>query len=190
MRLFYHGAAYDRAVLKHILKIYKVTVMHMLSVIIAVMEMYYTFAVRLYNILRQQYPLGYIAADLACHIVTLNAVDGRIFIGIFLLCFFVVALDKRKYLIVGSVGGTHHVTGIAITYITLCGLVSAVLHKLGLDKLLYFLDRKCPADILAVMLYYSRNGMHLLRYKFRLSFRRLVGFGYSVFNFLRLKYCL
>ena len=45
MWLFYHDLAYDSAVLEHILKIYKTAVVHMLSEIIGVVEMYQTFFV-------------------------------------------------------------------------------------------------------------------------------------------------
>ena len=42
----------------------------------------------------QQQAVGQVLRDLTCHIVTLDAVDSRVFVGVFLLDFFVVALDQ------------------------------------------------------------------------------------------------
>ena len=94
MRFFNKSTAYNSTVLQHIFKVYKIAVVHVLSKIIRVVEVNYTLLVRLNNIRRQKYTLGYILAYLACHIVALNAVYGGIFIGIFLLYFLVVTFDK------------------------------------------------------------------------------------------------
>ena len=80
MRLLNQSSADNRAVLKHIFKIYKVAVMHMLSKIISVMEMNYSLLMRFYNIRREQNTLCYILTDFARHIVALNAVYGRVFV--------------------------------------------------------------------------------------------------------------
>ena len=45
MRLFYICAAYNCTVLKHILKIYKVAVMHMLCKIVCIVEMTYAIPI-------------------------------------------------------------------------------------------------------------------------------------------------
>ena len=189
MRLFNHGTADNSAVLKHILKIDKVTVVHMLSIIVAVVEMDYTVTVRLDNLIRQLSTLGIIPADLACHIVTLNAVDGGVFIGIFLLCFLVIALNKRQYLVVGGVGGTHYVSGVTVANIPLGGFVSSVLHELSLNQFLNFLNRQGSADTRAVIFNNGGNSMNLFGNKLRLSLGCKISLGNGVFNFNRFKNC-
>ena len=47
-----------------------------------------------HNIRRKQNPFGNVFADLPGHVVPLYTVDRRIFVGIFLLDFLIVALDK------------------------------------------------------------------------------------------------
>ena len=94
MRLFDIRSAYNRAVLQHVFEIDEVAVMHVLSKIIGVVEVNDTCFVRGDDVFRQQNTLGYVLADFARHIVSLNAVDGRVFVGIFLFDFLVVALDK------------------------------------------------------------------------------------------------
>ena len=68
--------------------------MHMLCKIISVVEMYDSLLVSLHNIIIKQKSLGDILADLACHIVSLYAVHGRVLIGVFLLYFLVITFDK------------------------------------------------------------------------------------------------
>ena len=94
VRLFYHGAGYYGAVIEHILKVYKVAVVHMLGKIIRIVKMDYTLLVSLHYFLRQQNAVCDILADLARHIIALHAVYGGVFIGVFLLYLFVVAFDK------------------------------------------------------------------------------------------------
>ena len=66
----------------------------MLGKVIRIMEMNDTLFVGSYNICGKQNPLGNIFADLAGHIVTLDTVDRRVLVGVFLLDFLIVALDK------------------------------------------------------------------------------------------------
>ena len=94
MRLFYHCAADDGAVLEHVLKVDKVTVVHVLSIVVGIVEMNDTVFMSLDNIGWQKNSLGKVFGHLACHIVTLNTVDSGVFVGIFLLYLFVVALNK------------------------------------------------------------------------------------------------
>ena len=75
----------------------------MLSEIVGVVEVDKAFLVSLYYILGKKDSLGQILADFARHIVTLNRVYGRVLIGVFLLNLFVIALDKRQYLVVGGI---------------------------------------------------------------------------------------
>ena len=94
MRFLYHCSADDRSVLEHIFQIDKITVMHMLRIIIRIMKMDDTLFIRFDNIFRQKHSLRQVTADLSCHIISLHAVDRRIFIGIFLFDIFVIALNK------------------------------------------------------------------------------------------------
>ena len=64
----------------------------MLGKIIGVMEMDNAFLVSLHHFLGKQKPLGNVLADLTGHIVPLDAVHYRVFIGIFLEDFLVIAL--------------------------------------------------------------------------------------------------
>ena len=80
MRLLDKCLTYDSAVLEHVLQIDQVTVVHMLSEIVGIMEMDYSLFVRLDYFLRKKYSRCYVTADLARHVIALYAVDSRIFI--------------------------------------------------------------------------------------------------------------
>ncbi len=90
-----HRFADDRSVLQHIFQIDKTAIVHMLRKVIRIMKMDNSLLVRIYNIFRQQKPFCDILAYLACHIISLHAVHGWIFIGIFLFYLFIIALKKR-----------------------------------------------------------------------------------------------
>ena len=94
MRLLNISTADNSTVLKHILKVNKVAVVHMLSKIVSIVEMDKTSFVSINNIGLLKNTLGNILTNLTCHIVTLNAVYGRILVRVFLLNFLVIALDK------------------------------------------------------------------------------------------------
>ena len=94
MGFFNISSADNSTVLKHIFKVNKVAVMHMLSEIVSIVEMDNTLLVSLNNIGFQQNTLSNILTNLTCHIVTLNAVNGGVFIGVFLFYFLIVALNK------------------------------------------------------------------------------------------------
>ena len=160
--LFNKSLADNSAVLEHILQIYKVTVVHMLSKIIRIMEVDYALLVSFYNILREQQSLCKVTADLACHIVTLNAVDCRVLVGVFLLDLFIAALDKGKYLIVGSVGFTDKGTGIAISYISSCQLKSALCHKLIFHHILDLLHGYGSVHLIALIFNVIGNVLYFL----------------------------
>ncbi len=95
VRLFNQRVTYNSTVLKHILKIYKVAIVHMLSKVVCIVKVNNALLVSLDNIRRQKHSLCKVTAYLACHIITLNAVYGRIFIRIFLFNLFIVAFNKR-----------------------------------------------------------------------------------------------
>ena len=153
MRFFNHCIGNNRTVLEHILKIYEVAVMHMLCEIIGIMEVNNAVLVSLDNILRKKNSLCNILRHFACHIITLNGIYRRIFIGVFLLNFLVIALYKRENLIIGCICLTNERTGITVLNITLCYLKCALRHNLILDNILNFLYRKCTIRLSDFELY-------------------------------------
>ena len=94
MGLLYHSTADNRSVLEHILEVDKITVMHMLSEVIRIVEVDETLLVCLNYDLGKKYSFGNILGDLTCHIVTLHAVDRRILVGVLLLYFLVITFYK------------------------------------------------------------------------------------------------
>ena len=140
MRFFDERAAYDRAVLKHILEVYEVAVMHMLSEIIGVVEMDYAGFVRVDDLFGQKNPLGDVLAHFARHIIPLNAVHGRVFVGVLLLYLFVVTFDKAENLLVGGVGFSDELTGITISYIFSRHVERLEIHDLVFHDILNLFD--------------------------------------------------
>jgi hypothetical protein len=140
MRLFYHCVRNNCAVLKHIFKVYKVAVVHMLGKIVGVVEMDNALLVGLNNILRQQDALCNVLADLACHVVALDAVHGGVLVGVFLLYFLVVALNEGEYLVIRGVGLTDKRAGVAVFDVALCHGKCALFHDAVFDQLLNFLN--------------------------------------------------
>ena len=94
MRRFNHCTADNCAVLKHILKVNKVTVMHVLCKIVSIMEVDKTLLVSLNDFGSQEDSLCNVLTYLTCHIVTLNAVNCGVLIGVLLLNLLVIALNK------------------------------------------------------------------------------------------------
>ena len=72
MWLFNHCAANNCTILKHVFKVYKVAVMHMLCEVVGIMEVDYTLVMRLHNILGEQHSASDVLGYLACHVVTLS----------------------------------------------------------------------------------------------------------------------
>ena len=68
--------------------------MHMLGKIIRIVEMNDSLFMSLDHFLGQQKTVGNILAHRSCHVVSLNTVDHRIFIGILLKHFLVAALNQ------------------------------------------------------------------------------------------------
>ena len=103
------------------------------------------FLMRLHNIFRQQKPLGNIFADLAGHIIPLHAVHGRIFVGIFLFDFLIVAFDQAEDLFVRGIGFSHQCTFIAVGNIISGNVKGPLVHNLIFHKILnLFYGQRAP----------------------------------------------
>ena len=131
-----HRAGDDRSVLQHILKVNKIAVVHVLRVVVGIVEVNDTLFVCLNDILGKEQTRCNVAAYLTCHIVALNAVDSGVFVRVLLLCLFVAALDQAQNLFIGGIGATHKGSGVAVSNILFCYLVSSVCHDLRLDQIL------------------------------------------------------
>ena len=140
MRTLDKSACDNRTVLKHILEIYQIAVMHMLCEIVGIVEMDYALVVCINDFLGKKDSVCDITGNLTRHIVALGGVYNRVFIGIFLLDFFVIAFDKRKDLVVGGVAFTNQRTDVAIGDIVLCNLKSTVRHDLLFHQVLNFFN--------------------------------------------------
>ena len=68
--------------------------MHVLGVVVGIVEVDDALLMRLDDLRGEQHAHGQILADLAGHIVTLYAVNCRVFVGVFLFYFFVVKLKQ------------------------------------------------------------------------------------------------
>ena len=91
----------------------------------------------IHNLLRQQKTHRQIFTDLPRHIIALSRVDAGIFIGIFLIDLFVVALNERQDLTVRRIGFSGDLTLVTVTHILLCDLITAFLHDSDLYHILY-----------------------------------------------------
>ena len=161
MRFFNHRFGNDRAVLEHVLQIHKVTVVHMLGEIVGVVEVDNPLFVRFDNVFGKQNTFREVFAHLARHIVTLHGVDRRVFIGIFLFDFFVVALNQRQNLIVRRVGGTRQVARKAIADIAFCRFRRILIDDMGFDEFLDFFHGKRAVHFFAVIFNDIRNVVNL-----------------------------
>ena len=99
--------------------------------------------------LRQQNTVGDVAGHLACHIVALGGVDNRVFIGVLLFSFFVITFNQAQDLIIGGVGLTNQVTGVAISNIRFCHLECTVCHNMMLHHILHFFHDGRATEFLA-----------------------------------------
>ena len=105
MRLLDEGAGDDGAVLQHVIKVDQIAVVHVLGIVVGIVEVDDALLMRLDDLRGEQHAHGQILADLAGHIVTLYAVDGRVLVGVLLLDFLVVALDEGEDLVIRRVVG-------------------------------------------------------------------------------------
>ena len=130
MRFFYHNPIYICAVLKHILKVYKVTVMKcILSKVICIMEMNYSFIVSLNYIFGKQKSSSYICACNTCKIVTLSGYNSCVLIGVFCIPIFAFTINEFFNRLVCGVSLTNKSTLISIYDINFCKLKVTKLHK-------------------------------------------------------------
>ena len=161
MGLLNQRAGDDGTILQHILQVDQVAVVHVLGEIVGVVEVDDAGLMGFDDLLGQQNASGDVLGDLAGHIVALDGVDCRILVGVFLLDFFVVALDEGEDLVVRGVGLADQSPGIAVGDIELGDFESAVGHDLGLDKVLNLFDGQGPPDLLGDELHAFRDAADL-----------------------------
>ena len=81
-----------------------------------------------------------VLAHFARHIIPLNAVHGRVFVGVLLLYLFVVTFDKAENLLVGGVGFSDELTGITVSYIFSRHVERLEIHDLVFHDILNLFD--------------------------------------------------
>ena len=158
----------------------------MLCKIVRIVEVNNTFLISLNNISRQKHSSCKVTTDLTGHIVTLNAVDGRVLIWIFLLYFLVIALDKRKNSVIGSICLTNKRTIVAVTHISSCKLKRTLCHELILNHILNFFNGHCSPDFVALIFNIVGNILNLFVCK-ELVFPRTVCFFNGINNFFNVE---
>ena len=173
VRLFNQSAADDRAVLQHIVQIDEVAVVHVLGVVVGIVEVDDALLMRLDDLRGEQHAHGQILADLAGHIVTLYAVDGRVLVGVLLLDFLVVALDEGEDLVVRRVVGALEALHVAIGDVPAGNLIRAGGHDGVLDDVLDLLDVHRVAAGIADLL-------HMIADLDDLLLRQALGIGYDL----------
>ena len=183
MRLLDLRAGDHGAVLQHILQVDQIAVVHVLREVVHVVKVDQSLLVRFDDLRRQQQPPGDVLGDFAGHVVALNAVDGRILVGILLLDLLVVALDQAQDLVVGGVGLPDQVAHIPVGDVLLGDFKSALLHDPGLDDILNLLDRQRPVERLADAGDILADRLYLLRSQRVLEFHSLVGLRHGSQNF-------
>ena len=161
MRLLDHGLGDDRAVLEHILKIDQAAVMHMLCKIVGVVEVDNSFLMRANHLIRKKKSSRQVTADFAGHIITLNAVDRRILIGILLLHFLVAAFNQAEDLVVGRIGLAYERMLVTIGDILSRHLIASGTHNAVLDHILDLLDIGCACKALAVVFNFALDVLDL-----------------------------
>ena len=173
VRLFNQSAADDRAVLQHIVQIDEVAVVHVLGVVVGIVEVDDALLMRLDDLRGEQHAHGQILADLAGHVVTLYAVDGRVLVGVLLLDFLVVALDEGEDLVVRRVMGALEALHVAIGDVPAGNLIRAGGHDGILDDVLDLLDVHRVAAGIADLL-------HMIADLDDLLLRQALGIGYDL----------
>ena len=136
VRLLNQRFADHSAILQHILQVDQITVVFFLCKIIRIMEMNDSLLMRFHDLLRQKHTSGQILADLSGHVIPLRRVDHRIFIGIFLIYFFIDVLDQRQDPVVCGIGLSGQFSFITIPHIFLRHLVASHLHDAGFHQIL------------------------------------------------------
>ena len=177
MRLLNQGAGNDGTVLQHIFQIYQVAVVHMLRIVVRVVEVDDTGLVGGHDLLGQEDAAGDVLGDFACHVVTLDSVDGGVLVGVLLLDLFVVALDQAQDPVIGGVGLTQQAAGVAVGDILLGHLESAVSHDGLLHQVLNFLNRGAASHFLAGNGHALGNAGNLQRGHANLLLYGFIGLG-------------
>ena len=177
----------DRAVLKHIVKIDKIAVVHVLRKVIRVMEVNKTLIVSLHNILWQKLALNKIFGNLTGHIVTLYGNNSRILIGILLFNFFVVALYQRKDLIVCCIFLASLVLYVSVDNVLASHLKVIKGHQLILDKILDFFYRNGVSGFHTLVSHIKCSKTDLTVSKALLSANLSVCLSNSILNFIDVK---
>ena len=177
----------DRAVLKHIVKIDKIAVVHVLRKVIRVMEVNETLIVSLHNILWQKLALNKIFGNLTGHIVTLYGNNSRILIGILLFNFFVVALYQRKDLIVCCIFLASLVLYVSVDNVLASHLKVIKGHQLILDKILDFFYRNGVSGFHTLVSHIKCSKTDLTVSKALLSANLSVCLSNSILNFIDVK---
>ena len=152
MGLLDHGLADDCSVLEHVLKVDEITVVHVLCIVVCIVEVNDAFLVRIDDLLRKQQTGRDVPADFTGHIVSLNAVDYGVLVGVLLLDLLIIALNEAEDPVVGSVCLSDKGSLIAVTDIFLCDLEGTVCHDLVLDHILDFLNRCGSVELVAFVL--------------------------------------
>ena len=173
MRLLDEGAGDDGAVLQHVIKVDQIAVVHVLGIVVGIVEVDDALLMRLDDLRRQQHTHRQVLADLAGHIVALDAVDGRVFVGVLLLDLLVVALDQREDLVIGRVVGALEALDIAVGDIAARDLVGPGRHNGVLHKVLNLLNIHGVAAVIADLL-------HMVADLDDLLLRQALGFGYDL----------
>ena len=173
MRLLDEGAGDDGAVLQHVIKVDQIAVVHVLGIVVGIVEVNDALLMRLDDLRRQQHTHRQVLADLASHIVALDAVDGRVFVGVLLLDLLVVAFDQREDLVIGRVVGALEALDIAVGDIAARDLVGAGRHNGVLHKVLNLLNIHGVAAVIADLL-------HMVADLDDLLLRQALGFGYDL----------
>ena len=185
--LFDASAGNNRAVLQHILQVYQIAVVHMLGIVVGVMEVDDTGIVGIHDLLGEQDAAGNILGDLAGHVVTLNRIDGRILIGVFLLDFLVVTFDQTQNAIVSGVGLAHQTTGVTVGDVGLGNLKGTMSHNGLFHQILNFFNSGTSAHLLAGDLHMLGDALDLQRSHADVFFRCFIGFGNGRFDLLCVK---
>ncbi|MPN06278.1 hypothetical protein SDC9_153534 [bioreactor metagenome] len=157
--------------------------MHVLGEIVHIVKMDDSLLMGFDHLRRKQQPPGEVLGYLTGHVVALNAVDGRILVGIFLLDFLVVALDQAENAVVGGVGLPHQLARVAVGDVFFGDFVSAVTHDFGFDDILDFLHRKRAVDGTADGGHTIADRPDLRRGQSRFKFHGLIGFADRDQNF-------
>ena len=173
------GARDDRAVLEHIVQIDEVAVVHMLGKVVGVVEVDETLLMSLDDLGVQQQAGGQILGDLTGHVVALDAVDGGVLVGVLLLDFLVLALDKAQDTLVGGVGLALEALDIAVGDIVAGDVMGLDVHELVLHHILYLFHADGAVECLTLIGHGCGDVSDLLPGETGLAAHRIAGFGDS-----------